>query len=121
MKRVSKKKATLTTEGLVLIINILNHLNALLLHDMTYGTLDAVSKETTEHMESRLKRRIAYKGRVPNSNHDINGRFFGNLNALLTKFIQLDGLGNNYDKQLAKELLRISTSLREITGEGDAS
>lgn len=122
MRKSRKTKVPLKNIEIRLIVCILDRLNTLILHDMTWGTLGVVSSNNAKELDKRLRKRLLKEGceafQVSNQDYDLTKDFFRGLCILLKSFVRLNGLGNEFDKRLAEQYIHTAKSLVEFVGEG---
>lgn len=112
-RKTKAKKLPLKPEELELIYQILDKLNILLLKDV----LQIITTGIAEEFEARLKIRLKKDGSefIPTEqkmeNLELNNQFFHDFCRLLQNFIYLKGLGVDWDKRQAEQLLRSIESL----------
>ena len=112
-RKTKAKKLPLKSEELELIHQILDKLNTLLIRNV----LQTITTQIAEEFEARLKIRLRREGNSfiiigqDAKNLELNRSFFQDFCLFLQNFINQNGLGVDWDKRQAKQLLLYMQSL----------
>ena len=112
-RKTKAKKSPLKSEELELIHQILDKLNTLLIRNV----LQIITTQIAEEFEARLKIRLRREGssfiiiEQNAENFELNRSFFQDFCLLLQNFIDQNGLGVDWDKRQAGQLLSYLQSL----------